>query len=330
MPITQSLRWMTAALAAVVTPLLGASAFTCASLDLARASDLSDALTELAFQYGFTLGGAENARDLAARPAAGDVLTRLPEMLRDFDHVIVKDGNGRITKVVVGVRRVPASATQVAADKTVAFRAETAPATSADAGPLSTSPVQGARIASGFGQRRDPIFGKWGDHQGVDLAAPLGTPVRAAAAGRVVDAAWHGGYGNYVRIQHDGMFETVYGHLDRFAYGIAPGAQLASGAVIGYVGATGRVTGAHLHYEILANGTAIDAARLIAPPPADTAVAGKAHRESAHAAASNGFASDFDAALRHALAVAYLTQRLNAVARRLPNAEPDCTVDTCE
>jgi hypothetical protein len=166
------------------------------------------------------------------------------------------------------------------------------------------------------------------DHHGVDLAAPAGTPVRAPAAGVVVEADWRSGYGRYLRIRHDGTFETVYGHLDRFGDGITPGARVAQGAVIAYVGATGRVTGAHLHYEILAHGNTIDPARMMAAQSASGAMADVSHEKRTQAPIASG--ADLDAALRHALALAYFAQRLDAIAQRLPRMAPDCTAPTCQ
>ena len=99
-------------------------------------------------------------------------------------------------------------------------------------------------------------------HQGVDLAADMGTPIRAAGDGVVKGAELKGGYGNWIEIEHpdavDGAkrtkLSTVYGHLSAFADGIAPGVRVKQGEVIGYVGSTGRSTGPHLHFEILQNG----------------------------------------------------------------------------
>ena len=91
-------------------------------------------------------------------------------------------------------------------------------------------------------------------HEGIDLVAPAGTPVYAAADGVVVAAAPDGRYGNWVRIDHGGKLTTVYGHLMAFAPGIEPGETVVRGELIGFVGSTGRSTGAHLHFEVLDNG----------------------------------------------------------------------------
>jgi len=103
-------------------------------------------------------------------------------------------------------------------------------------------------------------------HEGVDLAADIGTPIHAAGDGVIKGAQPNGGYGNWIEIEHDGVdfttalqgkpatISTVYGHLSAFAPGIAPGVRVKQGDVIGYVGSTGRSTGPHLHFEILQNG----------------------------------------------------------------------------
>lgn len=95
-------------------------------------------------------------------------------------------------------------------------------------------------------------------HNGVDLVAPTGTPVLAAASGTVVGAAPNAGYGNWIRIEHAQNLATVYGHLSAFAPDISAGAKVQRGQVIGFVGNTGRSTGAHLHFEVINNGQAID------------------------------------------------------------------------
>lgn len=116
---------------------------------------------------------------------------------------------------------------------------------------LLRTPIDGARLSSGFGQRKHPILGYTRMHKGVDFAAPKGTPIYAAGNGVVVSAGRNHGYGNYIEIRHDPDFHTAYGHLSRFASGIHPGARVKQGEVIGFVGATGVATGPHLHYEVV-------------------------------------------------------------------------------
>jgi murein DD-endopeptidase MepM/ murein hydrolase activator NlpD len=112
-----------------------------------------------------------------------------------------------------------------------------------------------ARMSSGFGQRVHPISGQVRSHAGVDLAAGAGTPVSATAGGVVAFANWGGGYGNLVTVVHAGGVETRYGHLMRMA--VAPGQQVRTGDVIGWVGSTGLSTGPHLHYEVRIGGRAV-------------------------------------------------------------------------
>ena len=108
-------------------------------------------------------------------------------------------------------------------------------------------PVEGP-IASGFGVREDPINGEGAFHTGVDIDAPYGTPVRAAADGDVTGAAMGAGYGRTVVLNHGHDLLTVYGHLSAIA--VVPGQNVTRGQVIGYVGQSGRATGPHLHYEV--------------------------------------------------------------------------------
>jgi murein DD-endopeptidase MepM/ murein hydrolase activator NlpD len=121
------------------------------------------------------------------------------------------------------------------------------------------SPLNYRRISSKFtNQRRHPITRKVVPHHGVDFAAASGTPVVAAADGRVLSAGWDGALGNAVRIRHGNGYKTIYGHLRAFAKGIRAGAQVEQNQIIGYVGATGRATGPHLHYTMLLNDRAIN------------------------------------------------------------------------
>lgn len=111
------------------------------------------------------------------------------------------------------------------------------------------TPVEFTRISSKFSAgRMHPVLGKMRAHRGVDYAAPSGTPIRAAGAGKIVYRGKQGGYGNVVILQHQGKFTTLYGHMSRFAAGKV-GQHVSQGQVIGYVGMTGLATGPHLHYE---------------------------------------------------------------------------------
>lgn len=123
---------------------------------------------------------------------------------------------------------------------------------------LLKTPVNGARISSGFGMRHHPILGYSKMHRGMDFAAPIGTPVYASGDGIVQRAGYFGAYGNYLAIKHNGIYGSAYGHLSRFAPGIRPGVRVRQGQVVAYIGTTGRSTGPHLHYELLKYGTQIN------------------------------------------------------------------------
>lgn len=119
-------------------------------------------------------------------------------------------------------------------------------------------------LSSTYGDRRDPFNGAPDFHPGLDIAADRGTPVRATADGRVESAAYNGNYGNSVLIDHGYNIATRFGHLSGFA--VAAGQTIKRGQIVGYVGATGRATAPHLHYEILLNGQTINPLRLLAKP----------------------------------------------------------------
>jgi murein DD-endopeptidase MepM/ murein hydrolase activator NlpD len=120
---------------------------------------------------------------------------------------------------------------------------------------LMKTPVDGARISSGFGVRRHPVLGYTRMHKGIDFAVPTGTPVMAAGSGTVTFAGRQNGYGNFVIVTHGNGYSTAYAHLSRFASGVRKGARVRQGQVVAYTGMTGITTGPHLHYEIRVNGT---------------------------------------------------------------------------
>jgi murein DD-endopeptidase MepM/ murein hydrolase activator NlpD len=117
------------------------------------------------------------------------------------------------------------------------------------------SPVAG-RITSGFGMRRHPILGYVRKHSGIDFAASWGSPIYAVNDGVVNYAGWHGGHGNYVRLDHSAGISSGYGHMSRMA--VSSGMMVRRGQVIGYVGSTGLSTGPHLHYELYRGGLTVD------------------------------------------------------------------------
>lgn len=127
---------------------------------------------------------------------------------------------------------------------------------------LMKTPIDGARLSSGFGSRRHPILGYRKAHKGVDFAARRGTPIKAAGDGVVLRANRYGSFGNYLKIRHANGYETAYAHLKGFARGVRKGKRVRQGDIVAYVGTTGRSTGPHLHYEVHLNGKAVNPQRL--------------------------------------------------------------------
>ncbi|MDR2344269.1 MAG: M23 family metallopeptidase [Spirochaetaceae bacterium] len=122
-------------------------------------------------------------------------------------------------------------------------------------GELFTYPVRG-RLSSPFGWRKDPFTGQRRYHSAVDLAANTGTPVNAAADGKVTTVAYSSVFGNYIIITHGGGFQSMYAHLN--STNVKEGANVTQGGKIGTVGSTGRSTGSHLHFAIYKNGRAVN------------------------------------------------------------------------
>lgn len=116
---------------------------------------------------------------------------------------------------------------------------------------LLRTPVNGAILTSGFGMRHHPILGYSLMHRGVDFGVPMGTPIMAAGDGVVERRETNSGYGNYIRLRHTAEYSTAYAHMSRYAEGMSVGKRVRQGEIIGYVGATGRATGPHLHFEVL-------------------------------------------------------------------------------
>ena len=116
-------------------------------------------------------------------------------------------------------------------------------------------------LTSRVGSRPDPITGDKDFHQGLDISADQGSQVYATADGTVTQAAYEGGYGNLIVLDHGYGLETRYGHLSR--YNVKPGGKVKRGDVVGYVGSTGRATGSHLHYEVRVNGRLLNPLQLL-------------------------------------------------------------------
>lgn len=124
---------------------------------------------------------------------------------------------------------------------------------------LKRTPINNAKVTSSFSRnRKHPVLGYTRAHKGVDFRASTGTPIPAAGAGRVVARGYNRGHGNYVKLRHNGSYETLYAHMSRFAKGVNVGTTVRQGQTIGYVGSTGISTGPHLHYEIIKNGVHVN------------------------------------------------------------------------
>jgi murein DD-endopeptidase MepM/ murein hydrolase activator NlpD len=124
---------------------------------------------------------------------------------------------------------------------------------------LLKTPVSGARISDVFGLRKKhPVLGYTAMHRGIDFAAPIGTPIMAAGDGVVKRAGRFSSFGNYVLIEHNREYSTAYAHLSRYSKNAKAGTRVRQGDIIGFVGATGRASGPHLHYEVLRYGKQIN------------------------------------------------------------------------
>lgn len=124
---------------------------------------------------------------------------------------------------------------------------------------LKRTPINNAKVTSRFsGGRKHPVLGFTRAHKGVDFRAPTGTPIPAAGAGRVIARSFNRGHGNFVKIRHNGTFETLYAHMSKFAKGVNVGTVVKQGQIIGYAGSTGLSTGPHLHYEVIKNGVHVN------------------------------------------------------------------------
>jgi murein DD-endopeptidase MepM/ murein hydrolase activator NlpD len=160
-------------------------------------------------------------------------------------------------------QQAPLAAISQAADLAAASRGS-APTASFIATPFrrssvsipSRSPVEGVHFTSEYGMRVHPVLGGRRAHKGIDLGAPVGTPIYATADGTISRADWFSSYGLYVSIEHGGNLQTRYGHMSRL--NVAAGQEVHKGDIIGFVGTTGRSTGPHLHYEVRVSGEAVN------------------------------------------------------------------------
>ena len=192
----------------------------------------------------------------------GDTVELVYEMFEDTEGRILAAGDLLFGSLTTGRKRMEAWRYQ-RLDGTAEYYEEGGDSVRRS---IIKTPVNGARISSGFGYRKHPIWGYTAMHRGVDFAVPTGTPVKAAGDGRVLVAGWHNLYGNWVKMRHANNYDTVYAHFSRIAPGIRPGRRIKQGTVVGYVGSTGNSTGPHLHYELHYFGKPVNPAKLQFPP----------------------------------------------------------------
>lgn len=211
------------------------------------ASTMADLVKALSYSVDFQ-------RDIKA----GDKLRVLYEVLQNPEGMLVRTGQILFAEVQLQGRTVPVYRYRFS-DGRVEYYDRSGSSVRKS---LLRTPVNAARMSSGFGMRRHPILGYNRMHKGVDFAAPTGTPIYASGDGVIVERGVKNGYGNYIRIRHNGTIQTAYAHMSRFASGVQRGSRVRQGQVIGYVGSTGRSTGPHLHYEVLVNNAPVNPARV--------------------------------------------------------------------
>ena len=189
---------------------------------------------------------------------SGDTLRVLYEVKRNPDGVVVRTGRILFAEVTVRGQATPVYLYRYKDGREEYFDKDGKSLRRS----LLRTPVNGARVSSGYGMRQHPVLGYSKMHRGVDFAAPTGTNIYASGDGVIVERRYKGSYGNYIRIRHNGNLSTAYAHMSRFVAGLSVGSRVRQGQVIGYVGSTGRSTGPHLHYEVLVNGTQVNPHRV--------------------------------------------------------------------
>ena len=184
------------------------------------------------------------------------------EIYTDSQNNYIKSGNINFSEIILKDESYELYRFQSEGDEFVEyFNSDGKSATKA----LMKTPINGARLSSGFGMRKHPILGYNKKHQGVDFAAPTGTPIMAAGTGHIEFVGNNGGAGKYIRIKHLNGYKTSYSHLSKYASGIQKNIKVRQGQVIGYVGNTGLSTGPHLHYEVIFNGKRINPMKMKLP-----------------------------------------------------------------
>ena len=192
---------------------------------------------------------------------SGDKFEMLVESFYDENGKKVRDGNVLFSSLTLQNRKIEIYMHKITEGDKTRVEYFDAKGNSVKKSLLRT-PVNGARISSGFGMRRHPILGYSKMHKGVDFAAPTGTPILAAGSGTITYMARKGGYGNYVQIKHNEDYSTAYGHISRFGKKYKLGSKVKQGDVVAYVGSTGRSTGPHLHFELLYRGSQVNPSKV--------------------------------------------------------------------
>ena len=212
-----------------------------------RAGIPSQALAELVRLYSRNV---DFQRDIQK----GDKIEVLYDGMQNEDGKYVKFGNLLYANLTIGGKKLPMYRFQGQDGRTDYYD----PQGRTTRKTLLKTPVDGARISSGYGMRFHPILGYTRMHKGIDFAAPTGTPIYAAGDGTIEFEGRKNGYGNFIKLRHNSELSTGYGHMSRFASGTHDGMHVAQGDVIGYVGATGEATGPHLHYEVLVDNSQVN------------------------------------------------------------------------
>jgi murein DD-endopeptidase MepM/ murein hydrolase activator NlpD len=213
----------------------------------ARAGIPSQVIAEMIRIYSWNI---DFQRDIQP----GDKIEVMYEAEETEDGEYAKFGNVLYANLTVGGREVPIYRYEMADGRIDYFQ----PDGMSTRKTLMKTPIDGARISSGYGLRRHPVLGYNKMHKGIDFAAPTGTPIYAAGEGVLEYAGRFSSYGNYIRIRHNSKLKTAYAHMHRLAKGMSVGKRVHQGDVIGYVGTTGRSTGPHLHYEVMVNNATVN------------------------------------------------------------------------
>lgn len=190
--------------------------------------------------------------------SASTATADMTQPIREADGAVVDNGDARFKSLFASwtaIERTAPTAGSVAGavDATTAY---SSPLRESGVSVPSRMPLEGAALTSSFGMRTHPVLGGRRQHQGIDLAAPTGTPVYATADGVVSRADWFSSYGLFISVEHGASMQTRFGHLSRLA--VTAGDSVKKGDLIGYVGSTGRSTGPHLHYEVRVDGLAVN------------------------------------------------------------------------